>query len=409
MIRMPYRIAYLATHPIQYQAPLLRELAQCGELDLQVFYLSDFSLHEHYERAFRKSFKWDSELTAGYRWEVLPRTLLGRSTPRRPWLPLRRLAHRLRAGAFDALWVHGWAHIGLCQAIHSAAAQGIPVLFRGESALWEDDPNDLRQRARSAFYRQWLLPRLAALLYIGQRNRQFYLHHGAAVEKLFAMPYAVDNDYFHQRAAAATPERERLRSKLNLESGRTVVLFAGKLVAHKGADELLAAAAILNRQGSAKPYYLFAGDGPELASLRAAAAPLGDAVRFLGFQNQSALPALYDLCDVFVMPSRFEPWGLVVNEAMNAAKPIIASDRVGAAADLVHHGANGFVYPSGNAEKLAEALAQLNDAPPLRQQMGQASRSRIDSWNFSAVRQGLLAALAAVCGERRSGASAVAG
>lgn len=407
---MPYRIAYLATHPIQYQAPLLRELAQCGELDLQVFYLSDFSLHDHYERAFKRSFKWDSELTAGYRWEVLPRALVGRSTPRRAWLPLSRLAQRLRAGAFDAVWVHGWAHVGLCQAIHGAAAQGIPVLFRGESALWEEDAVSLRSRARSAFYRQWLLPRLTALLYIGQRNRRFYLHHGAAGEKLFAMPYAVDNNYFQQRAAAAAPERESLRSRLNLATGRTIFLFAGKLVAHKGADELLAAAAILQRQaGGAQAYFLFAGDGPELPALRAAAAPLGDAVRLLGFQNQSALPALYDLCDVFVMPSRFEPWGLVVNEAMNAAKPIIASDRVGAAADLVHSGVNGLLYASGNANQLAAALAQLHDAPPLREQMGQGSRSRIDDWNFAADRQGLLAALAAVCGERRPGASAVAG
>ena len=64
-------------------------------------------------------------------------------------------------------------------------------------------------------------------------------------------------------------------------------------------------------------------------------------VRFLGFRNQSEMPAFYDLCDLFVLPSHFEPWGLVINEAMNAGKPVIVSDCVGAAPDLVQTGRNG--------------------------------------------------------------------
>ncbi|MGH7888106.1 MAG: glycosyltransferase family 4 protein, partial [Candidatus Binatia bacterium] len=266
---MSFRIAYIVSHPIQYQAPLLKYLAQCGDIDLRVFFLSDFSLHEHYEAAFERNFKWDTELTAGYRWEVLPRTFIGSSTRLRPWLPLAGLRQRLRAGNFDALWVHGWSHIGLCQAIEAAASNNTPVIFRGESALTPGSNGKLRNRARASFYKNWLVPRAAAFLYIGARNREFYRHHQVADDQLFFMPYAVDNDFFQRRCAEARPERESLRHALGLAPGRPIVLFAGKLIGVKAPEELLAAFASMHNRfiGAAAPYLLFAGDGPMRSSL----------------------------------------------------------------------------------------------------------------------------------------------
>jgi glycosyltransferase involved in cell wall biosynthesis len=378
---------------------------------LQVYFLSDFSLHDHYEQAFNKNFKWDTALTEGYPWEVLPRKFMGSSMPLRRWLPLAGLRRRLRAGNFDALWVHGWAHIGLCQAIEAAAASRIPVLFRGESSLTAQRENDLRSRARRLFYHSWLLPRVAGFLTIGTRNREFYRHHGVDESQLFDMPYAVDNVFFQRRCAQARPQRELLRAELGLAPGRPVILFAGKLIDVKAPQELLAAFALLSQRMrlDAAPYLLFAGDGPLRAALEAAARPLRDAVRFVGFRNQSELPALYDLSDLLVLPSRFEPWGLVVNEAMNAARPIVVSDRAGAAADLVADGDNGFVYPSGDVAALAAALTRLIESTSLRQKMGAASLTKINQWNFAADRDGLLAALAAVAPRRHGAEKALGG
>lgn len=408
---MSYRLAYIVTHPIQYQAPLLKYLAHSGGIDLQVYFLSDFSLRDHYEQAFNQTFKWDSALTDGYPWEVLPRTFMGPSMPLRRWLPLAGLRRRLRAGNFDALWVHGWSHIGLCQAIDAAAASRIPVLFRGESSLTANGHNDLRSRARRLFYQNWLLPRVAAFLTIGTRNREFYQHHGVDESQLFDMPYAVDNIFFQRRCAQARSQREALRAALGFAPGRPVVLFAGKLIDVKAPQELLAALALVRHRWrpDAAPYLVFAGDGPLRATLEAAARPLGDAVRFLGFRNQTELPALYDLSDLFVLPSRFEPWGLVVNEAMNAARPIVVSDRVGAAADLVADGDNGIVYPSGDVAALAAALTRLIESASLRQKMGAASLTRINRWNFAAGRKGLLAALAAITHQRHAAEKAFSG
>jgi len=395
---MTFRVAYIVTHPIQYQAPLLRYLSRTGDIDLRVFFLSDFSLRPHYEREFKKTLAWDVKLAEGYTWEILPRLWRGSSTSLHPWWPVARLRERLREGDFDAVWVHGWGHVGLCQFIRDAAALGLPVLLRGESTL-EHSRWKFKSRLRDELYLRWLFRRVAAFLCIGTRNREFYRQYRVPEDRLFAVPYAVDNAFFQARAAQAARQRETLRRFLGLQPGRPVILFAAKLIPAKAPEELLSAfSEIYSRSApGAAPYLLYVGDGPLRGLLEQQAKPFGAAVRFLGFCNQSELPVLYDLCDVFVLPSRFEPWGLVLNEVMNAGRPVIASDRVGAAADLITKGDNGFVYPSGDAAMLAARLTQILASPRSRIVMGEHSLKRISGWNFAADRRGLLQALAAVC------------
>lgn len=393
-----FRLAYIVSHPIQYQAPLLRYLSRDGEIDLQVFFLSDFSLHEHYEAAFDQTFKWDTTLTEGYSWEVLPGVFSGASRVLSPWSPVGRLRQRLLAGNFDAVWVHGWGHVGLCQAVREAVSLDLPVLMRGESTPATNRHVSIRNGFRDRFYR-WLFRQITGFLCIGTRNREFYRQCGVPEHRLFSVPYAVDNEFFQARCSEAAPQRETFRRLLGLQPGRPVILFVAKFIPAKAPEELLAAFARLygRRSEDAKPYLLYVGDGPLRGKLEEMAKTFGDAVRFLGFRNQSELPPLYDLCDVFVLPSRYEPWGLVVNEVMNAGRPVIVSDRVGAAPDLVENGDNGFIYPSGEVPTLASRLLQIIESPHLRARMGERSLERISTWDFEADRRGLLEALVKVC------------
>ena len=395
---MAFRVAYFVSHPIQYQAPLLRYLSHAGGIDLQVFFLSDFSLHDHFERAFNETFKWDIGLTEGYQWEVLPNILSNHSNAR-AWWPLAGVRRRLCAERVDAVWVHGWGNLGLCQVINEAAALGLPVLLRGESSPSVYPERALRKHLRAAFYLRWLFSRVTAFLTIGSRNREFYRQYGVAENRLFSVPYAVDNAFFQIRCAEAASERERFRRSLGLQTERPVILFAGKFTKAKAPEELLRAFEVIYERFTADstPYLLYAGDGPLRRTLEKDATCFGDAVRFLGFRNQTELPALYALCDIFVLPSRFEPWGLVLNEAMNAGRPVIVSDRVGAASDLVVNGQNGFIYPSGDATTLAARLLQILKSRNLQAQMGESSLKRIRRWDFAADRRGLLNALSAVC------------
>jgi glycosyltransferase involved in cell wall biosynthesis len=136
------------------------------------------------------------------------------------------------------------------------------------------------------------------------------------------------------------------------------------------------------------------GDGEERAALeRQAAATSLDSIRFAGFRNQSELPRFFDLASVFVLPSRHEPWGLIVNEVMNAARPVIVSDDVGCAPDLVKDGGNGFIYPTGNIDALTHALRAVLASPETAATMGANAYSRIRQWGLEQDIQGLRRAL----------------
>jgi glycosyltransferase involved in cell wall biosynthesis len=130
-----------------------------------------------------------------------------------------------------------------------------------------------------------------------------------------------------------------------------------------------------------------------------------DSIRFIGFRNQSELPSLYELCDVFVLPSEHEPWGLVVNEAMNAGRPVVVSDRVGAGPDLIENGVNGFVYPSRDVAALADRLRRLIDSPEHRAAMGARALESVARLDFNADREGLLAALDSIAGKKARAAA----
>jgi glycosyltransferase involved in cell wall biosynthesis len=392
----PYRVACLVTHPIQYQAPMFRYLASSPELDLTVLFLSDLSMREYHDPGFGVAFKWDVPLLEGYRSEFL--LALGAIDQISFWRPFTRATRsRLRAGRFDALWIHGYAHQAMLRAVAAARSLGIKVLMRGESHHGSESRFALTQMLKRRMLPA-LLRRVDACLPIGARNRDYYLGYGVPEAKLFAMPYAVDNEFFRAGAEAARAGREHLRGELGLAPGRPIVLFASKLQPRKRAGDLIEAWATL--QSPPRPYLLIVGDGEERAALEARAHQLGldGAVRFLGFRNQTELPRLYDLCDVFVLPSDAEPWGLVLNEVMNAAKPIIASDAVGAAPDLVIEGNNGFVYPLGDIGALSRALERVTISPEHAAAMGAKSLEVVARYSFEADRAGLLAALAAVTG-----------
>jgi len=212
------------------------------------------------------------------------------------------------------------------------------------------------------------------------------------------MPYAVDNAWFAQRAREAHATRATLQAELQLDPGRPVILFASKLQPRKHCDHLIAAYAKLSRAENAEPYpYLvIVGDGEERAALEQQATATGlTSIRFCGFRNQSELPRFFDLATVFVLPSRHEPWGLIVNEVMNAARPAIVSSDVGCAPDLIADGVNGCIFPVGDIDALAAALHRTL-APGVAEAMGQRAFERIQIWSFEQDITGLRRALAHV-------------
>jgi glycosyltransferase involved in cell wall biosynthesis len=206
-----------------------------------------------------------------------------------------------------------------------------------------------------------------------------YLHSlGFPGDRIFLVPTAVDNDWW--TAEAAKVDRDTVRAAWKIPPGAGVALFCAKLQLWKGPMDLLEAFARANVPNS---YLVFAGDGPERRNLQLRAAELGitDRTRFLGFVNQTQLPSVYCAADLFVLPSLFEPFGLVVNEAMLCGLPAAVTDRVGARFDLVRPGENGYVYPAGEVDALAAILRQVLPDRELSLRMGAAARRRMETWS----------------------------
>jgi glycosyltransferase involved in cell wall biosynthesis len=317
------------------------------------------------------------------------------------WRPFNYgLGRGLRVGRFQVLWIHGYMRAFNLAAIAVAKRLGIKVLIRDEATPISARRGAVRRAIKRALFAG--LERLCdGFLAIGSLNREYYRSYGISTNRIFDVPYAVDNEFFESRARVAARSRIQLRAALELNGDRPVILNVAKMTGRKRACDLLDAYANLSPDGRAEPNasLVFVGDGEKRAELESRAAALGwNSIRFAGAINQTQLPAYYDLCDIFVLPSIREPWGLVVNEAMSAGCAVVVSDEVGCGPDLVRHGQNGYTFRAGDIDQLAHTLKLLTANPVQRREMAEKSRQLICRWSFEQDVMGLKAAVAHVLG-----------
>ena len=395
-----FKLAYMVSHPIQYQAPMLRRLAQESDIDLSVFFWSDHSTREYIDEGFGGvRVKWDVPLLEGYKYEVLPaiRASLGSTF----CISINRGLYRaLRKGKFDALWLHGYWSVNCLMAMAAAKILGIPVLERAEGTLTDRPRSRLKLATKDAFL-SVMKHFVDAVLPVGSKNQDYWAHYLGTDFPSFMVPYAVDNAYFQSMSVMASYSRDEFRQHLNLDPDRPIILYASKLMERKRCIDLIDAYLGM-KPGAAdgqRPYLLIVGDGSERAACEAKVRRAGEPnVRFLGFQNQSQLARFFDLCDIFVLPSVYEPFALVVNEVMNAGRAILVSDQVGCQSDLVTDGLNGRVFQARNIVALRLALESLIADPDKTREMGLRSRERINHWSFEEDIHGIREALHHVAG-----------
>ena len=374
------RLAVVTTHPVQYYAPLFRQLAERGEVEPHVFYgWAGAAGTAALDHGFGASFAWDVPLLDGYAHTFVENVADDPGTHHFGGIDAPGLVPAVRAWGADAVLVVGWNYKAHLQALRAFSGQ-TPVLFRGDSTL-VDEQTGLRGRARAAARRlalRWVYGHVDHALYVGQHNRAYFRAHGLSERQLSWAPHAVDNDRFAEPGGDPEAEARDWRRSLGVADDARAAVFVGKLETKKAPDVLLDAF-LGGRSGL--DHLVFCGTGPMEDSLRAAASGRAD-VHFLGFQNQSRMPVAYRLGDVLALPSRGpgETWGLAVNEAMACGRPAVVSDRVGCAPDLVTP-ETGRVVPAGDARALAAALAEVA-APGAAERMGAAAREHVAGWTL---------------------------
>lgn len=384
------RLAVVVSHPIQYYAPWFAQLATLPNLVLHVFHLWDFGVVEQRDASFGVPIRWDLPLLQGYDSSFVPNRSADPGTHHPMGLNNPGLVSALGRWRPDAVLVFGYASLSHLRLLLDPRLWRVPLLFRGDS-------HDLvrsggwRERCSSTF-RSLLFRRFAIALAVGKANASYLARHGMG-SRLVIAPHCVDNQRFRRAAPSAHAEARQWREQLGIASDAPVVLFAGKFEQKKRPLDLLEAFVALHHPTAV---LVMVGAGPLEPTLRERAATLPEGrVIFQGFQNQRAMPRTYALGDVLVLPSygNGETWGLAVNEAMNLARPVIVSDHVGCAADLVLPGQTGWVFPAGNRNALRRCLADALADPDQLVRMGLIARQHISSFSYEAATAGLLQAL----------------
>lgn len=349
------RLRWVTWWPAPYWRDRFNELSKRVDLDLEVVFLAAHARIQGWKQdperwAFRYRVINKQGENSGYfgvRWR-LPN----------PWAIVR--------GSFDVL-VMPYADMR-CM----AAALWCWMTARPYVLFVANTPYDRRAVRKIKEWSKGVLFRNAAGLFAtGSEQRRYVLGYGVPSEKIFVIGNPSTTE--HVCGVFSPAQKWELRSARGWDD-EVVISYVGRFSAEKGLETLMRAVAMLH---DFDIRLLLIGAGSQETTLRELARDLEIKTSFTGFVHGSDLAMSYAVSDIFVLPSHSEPWGLVVNEAMEHGLPVVLSDRVGSAPMLLETGVNGWTFPAGDAIALAEHLRKLVASKELRTRMGEASRCLI--------------------------------
>lgn len=363
-----HRVWLLTNAPSPYQSELLSAISDRHDLDLEVRFLQSGS------PAGRSSA------------ERYPSRVLRSVLPR--FLPAELQFHpqaiwECAVGRYD-----GFVLSGLYTSVTFLACALVLVLRRKPWAVWLERPRPDDRRTAS-WSPRWITSRPVRgvrkliqravlssthrVLCIGTAAREAYRSRGVAQYRLDVLPYCCDIDRF---GPVDEEDIAQVRDRYGL-TGKLIFLTSAQMIDRKGIDVVIGAFA---QAAAERPEIalLLIGDGPRRTDYEASVSEaLCDRVRFAGHVPQADLPAIFRAADVFVLASRHDGWGVVINEACAAGLPIVTTRQTGAARDLVDHGRSGFVLERDDVEGFATAMSRLADDADMRRAFGLRSRELV--------------------------------
>jgi len=382
------KVAIVTTHPIQYYAPLFRLLAERNHFHIKVFYTWGNVSESKHDPGFGKEIIWDIPLLEGYDYTLV------RNTSSKPgshhfWgIKNPTLRQDIESWGANAVLIFGWSYYSHLRALIYFKGK-IPVFFRGDSHLLDETKNIKRLLRR--LFLTWVYSHVDIALYVGQRNKEYFLTHGLQLYQLVWAPHSIDNRRFTHQEENAFLEADQWRQELNIPPQALAFIFAGKLEPKKDPTLLLEAFIQLNNR---EVFLIFVGNGILEQALKEKAQHIPN-VRFLDFRNQKQMPVVYRLGAIFVLPSRGpgETWGLAINEAMACKRVILVSDKVGSAIDLVQNNKNGYTFRAGDVADLQHKMQHLIEMADSLKEMGQNSAHIITEWSIEKTADTIQAAV----------------
>ncbi len=264
-----------------------------------------------------------------------------------------------------------------------------------KTVLWEENTFDSTDT---------LLKKIVKAIYINKNLFSSFIAYGLAVNeliekfnadvshKIFLSGNAVDNDKFRNRYFKLFPKKDLIKKKLGIAAETKVVLFVGRFVDEKNLFTLIDSIEKIVNSGEKNILCLLIGGGYLESDLinYVKHKKLENYVKVIPFMQFSKLSMYYSISDIFVLPSRWEVWGLVANEAMNFDLPVIVSDKVGCARDLIKEDINGYVFPHKDSKKLAEYILKTMKN---HKEMGKNSYKIVQNYSFNTACQTIVSSV----------------
>ena len=361
------KICWILTHPIQYQTPLLQEIAKIKNINFEVIYFYEFLNKSFFDKDFNRNINWDINLTNKYKFFfLLNKNFLFLNV----FIIFFKIFFLFKKKKYDFIIIQGWNDINYIISLFIGKYFGSKVILRSEGNS-QKKINKLKFFFKN-FFLKLIFSKINYFAAIGSLNKKFYLKNGVKKNKIFMMPYCVDNNFFRKIDAKYM---YFLKKKYAIKKQDKIILFAGKLIPRKSPITLLKAFSLLKKKNV---HLIFVGDGILKTSLHEIVLQKKiKRVYFFGFLGQKKLSTIYNMSDIFVLVSKEETWGLVVNEALAGSCAVIVSKQVGSGIDLVKNNYNGFVLNKTNEFSLNNYLNKLLSSKKLSQMKKNSRKSII--------------------------------
>jgi len=331
-----------------------------------------------YDAGFGRNIQWDIPLLEGYEHEFVDNIARSPGVHHFRGIINPDLIERIESWAPDGLLVIGWnyhSHLRVMRHFHGK----VPIYFRGDSVLLHE--RWVWRKLIRRLFLTWVYRHVDYALYVGSNNKSYYLRYGLSPQQLLFSPQAVDIERFQEPAVLYDQQARQQRDALKIPDGHLTVLYAGKLTKVKNPGFVLDLAEACEGLPIS---FIIVGDGMLKKKLQMRASGKAN-VHFMHFQNQRIMPAIYRVGDIFIMPSLKETWGMAINEAMASGKPVMASDKVGCATDLVLEDKTGIVFKVGDIEKCVQFLRKACADRKMVTEMGQNAATLIQFFSFSHI------------------------
>lgn len=377
------RLAIISTHPIQYNAPLFALLSK--KVRLKVFYTWSQKQTDLYDQDFKTKIEWDIPLLEGYDYKFVENIARNPEAHHYWGIKCPSLNKEIKAWGATHLLVFGWNYHAHLRAMWYFKGK-IPVWFRGDSTLLDE------KRGLKIILRRLILKLVYQYVdkafYVGQNNKNYFLKHGLTESQLIFAPHAIDIERFgNNHAINYEALAKQWKFELGINESDFVILYCGKFESKKNPLLLLATFLNIKRdQTNSHLKLIFTGGGILERKLKLLANNHKDVI-FLPFQNQSKMPIVYRLAKVFCLPSQGpgETWGLAVNEAMASGRPVLVSDKVGCAVDLINEN-SGCIFKSGDKRSLFDTLDSIIERETKPDGYNSnVIRSHISKWSYNSI------------------------